>query len=337
MKVISCPQCQSSLGITEEMGGKVVRCPQCSHTFSVPDGLVSPLPHGEVLPAEFPPRAAPPREATRQDYLPRRRFPRDDWEDDPIPDIGLGHTLDPRWHSVKSGLGFMFFSIVLVVGAFLFFLCLGLGLEMVGGGNFGRGPGGAEVFSFACLGMLVLLGGGITYLIGLARCVSAPHPRAKSFAMGSLLCLIMAIFLAILLSFPNIQGAVLRGPGMGPFFLLQILSQVLSLASMIFLILFLKTVAQAFAHAALAKSCSLFLTVQISLVLLIVGLGVTMFWAIPLGVGRMGGGFGDIFPFFLLAFWLLIVLGFLISFIWFLNLLQRTRQTIGDNMTGKFR
>jgi predicted Zn finger-like uncharacterized protein len=335
MKTISCPQCQSSLGITEEMGDKAVRCPKCSHTFSVPDGSASPLPHGEALSAELPPRAPNQKEAVHQEDMRRARYPRDNWEEDTAPDIGLRHTLDPRWKYVKTGLDLMFFSIVSMVGGLFFFLCM----TMCTGVVFPREILAREAERlFSVLTLLILLGGTISYLIGLAKCVAVPHPRAKGLVTGSVACLILSIALSFFL---NVQGGGLRGPGGAVLvFLLQVLNQVLALAGMVFLILFFKTVAEVFANAALARSCAWFLSLQIPLVLLTIALVFGIVWIFPLQGGLIGlffarGNPGGLFSFFLRGSAVLIPLGFLTLFFWFMNILNRTRCAIDHPKTGE--
>lgn len=80
---ISCPSCQRTLRVPENLLGQFVKCPNCDHTFTVPDRIGEEAPRRPV--ADQPsrhPADAPPEDDYEDEPHPSEHPPGDDYDDD---------------------------------------------------------------------------------------------------------------------------------------------------------------------------------------------------------------------------------------------------------------
>jgi predicted Zn finger-like uncharacterized protein len=75
---ITCPSCQRSLRVPENLLGQAVKCPSCAHTFVAPENAEEPQRPPEVAP--------PPRDSGAKPFPSQRRSPDDDYDEEDHPE-----------------------------------------------------------------------------------------------------------------------------------------------------------------------------------------------------------------------------------------------------------
>lgn len=72
---ITCPSCQRTLRVPENLLGQAVKCPSCSHTFTAPDSIQEEVPRRSPVPP-------PDHEYDDEPQSSKRRPPVDDYDED---------------------------------------------------------------------------------------------------------------------------------------------------------------------------------------------------------------------------------------------------------------
>lgn len=326
------------------MVGRRGRCPHCSTIFSIPDPQTAIAPN--ALPLRVP--AAPDLsgagpgwreidvdDGARGGTSPRQARRGDDLDDDDFDapydrqSRGLAH-LAPGWATVCSGMslmrtGMIIMIIVSLVSVLFFVLAIASrnGLMRNRQAEF-------LVAIFAFVGALTGLVANILFTVGQCMCCAAPpESGAKGQAVGSVICLFVGIGLGLIGLVFMIVGAdrVGRGPGGGPIVMgigLWLLTSVLFIVSHVLLVIFIRNVGRYFRNQQLASGTGTYLImtgVFVGFFLLAMFLSVIMNTA-----GRQPdqAALGALLA--ILAVGLVIFA--LVLFLYFLDLLARTRATI---------
>ncbi len=339
----NCSQCGNPIEAREDMAGKRGRCPHCSFSFVIPEPHHAERDGYEARAAvTTPPSVTAPSPADR-DYTRAavrqpepEEFERPDEHDsyDRFDRFGrAGRRLARGWRTVRSGLSLMRVSMIIcvfVVLAMVLFFALSLAL----GANAGRNRQAGAVMGVAfALGGLTGLVALILFVVGQCLCCAAPEQSragargAKGAALGSVICLFLAVGLVLLglLFLAIASGQRGRGRGDGLAILAAgvfVLTFILAMISHVLLVLFLRRTARYFRNDSLAYSAGNYAIVFVVFIVLALVLQVL---AIVVGnANRFGPGFG-IFM-LILAAGLLIFL--LVLFLWFLDLLGRSAALI---------
>jgi hypothetical protein len=169
---------------------------------------------------------------------------------------------DPRWSDVRRGLDQMFQGAVIVL--------LGVGLQLLLGDVPTRSRQ-ASMIAWGLIG-LVVVGGGIFYLIGCFRCLAAPRPH-RDWMVGYLtaigaLVLVVGALLTWLFS-----GAPIKPGSLGPVGIsLFGAAVVATIAFITCLPFFISSISRAFGNESFASLCRFFCGIQLLWYVVQVGL-----------------------------------------------------------------
>lgn len=193
---ISCPNCRRTLRVADTAAGKRVRCPACTAVVPVPSAAAAPV---QADPFAFPPQ---PAGQAGGDF-------------DQLGD-GPAVPRDPGWHGVRGGLGMVWWGTVIyllaivigVIGLFVVLFVIGMAAadaqrslrpeeaqELLAQAGL---AGLAAVLCFCGAAALAALTSLILRIIGFARCLSVPAATgAKGMAIGCLVCEVLPILLQL--------------------------------------------------------------------------------------------------------------------------------------------
>jgi hypothetical protein len=191
----NCPQCRKKYRVEDVYGGRQWRCPTCSADITIPradDIPVEAVDEGPRAPApryldEGPRGPAP---------APRRLYEGQPYEPDDRP--SGSRELAPSWGTVRAGLtvlntGLIIFLVALVI----YILCFVMLLATARGGGGGRGLEAIVVAVSFVLGLsaLALI---ILWFVGVGMCCASPSESGgKGLAVGSLICSVLSIVIAV--------------------------------------------------------------------------------------------------------------------------------------------
>jgi len=324
------------------MVGKRGRCPHCSTIFSIPD------PHTAIAPTTMPLRvpAAPDvnrggagwREIDVSDDPPRGAASRQSRRDDDYDDYDAPYDREPRslahlapgWSTVASGISLMrtamIIFIIVALVMVLFFI-----LSLAARGNLMRNRQAEMLLViFTLMGGLTGLVAIILFVVGQCMCCAAPpESGTKGQAVGSVICLFVGIglglvgFLFLIVAAERVGR--MRGEGVAIMAgLLWLLTTVLAIVSHALFVLFLRNVGRYFRNQQLSSGASTYLLMMgifSGFLLLLVFLSIIMSSA-----GRPPDQAALSVLLVILAIGLTIFE--LVLFLYFLDLLARTRTTI---------
>jgi predicted Zn finger-like uncharacterized protein len=195
MPIISCPQCQTKLNVSDKSLGKNGRCPKCGNVFTMhaESSAVSASPMPELPPA--PSRSTAPVAATPlrpvdnfDDEFETDPPPHDDFDDADLPDYA-------RWSRTRGGLRMVSIAVlVILIGSILVqSLTVVTVLSTLGQAPRPQNPGadilGGATMALGCAAIIALIVG----LIGVARTCSAPD-RTAAFRAKVALATFVGVF-----------------------------------------------------------------------------------------------------------------------------------------------
>jgi predicted Zn finger-like uncharacterized protein len=253
-QVISCPECERSLRVPDDLLGKMVRCPSCKATFTAESGpdkepQARPLKkpregdEDEEEPADDRTSTGRGRRTEEEEDVeerPKRRRraaaedeDEDQGEDDEMEELAHRRgRRSPRgsrgdWLRVKQGLGFVLAATYVIIGSILVVICGSfVAGAAAGAAAAGKQAGGAPNVAALGAGFLVVMGlyllgllaAIVLHVVGLIYCLAAPEYRSgrvlAKVALGLFAGYLAATVVGMVLAFVEVGLVGVNPAGM---------------------------------------------------------------------------------------------------------------------------
>jgi hypothetical protein len=322
---VTCPSCNATLKTAESSAGKKAKCPKCAGVIQIPE-LAAPLDEYE-LESEPDARGAfsddelasgPPVAQDRRpcpacgELIPKKaikcRFCGEILDHSMRGVIGsasgAGDVSDPGWFKVRAGLSLLYNCIIIM---FITAIVMVIGAMITGGmdvANQGGDDPPVVMLILLVIGGLVILGAAIGAIVGQVKCTNVPQSSgAHGYAVGAVVCMVVNILLGM------VGGAAQ----------MEALSGLGSLVSMVGYVLFILFIRRSAAYLNdhdLASSAGKFLIFGMVMFVLAMVMGVLA--AIQQA------------PAIMAIIGLIVIVGGLAAFIWYMRLIKSLITTIGE-------
>jgi hypothetical protein len=324
---VTCPSCSSSFKAPDSASGKRAKCPKCNGVIDIPGGV----PAAEILDAEEVPAAngadeyevePPSSGATDEVRRPcplcgelispkavKCRYCGEVFDQSMVGIVGgTADMRDPRWEKVRTGVALVYYSVIVILLAVILMVIIGGVMGAMEGGRPDAGPSVGMMIVFGIAG-IVMLCAGIASLVGYVMCAYVPEVSgAKKYITGSLFCMVINFMCGFISGAAGIEA-------------LSALGSLFSLGGWVMFILFIRHTAEYLGNQALASSAGRFLIFAVVMFVGAFGLGIALAVAeTPALLGILG---------------LAAIIGGLIGFVWYVNMLQKLMTTIDERLGTK--
>ena len=312
---VACTECGVTLSTPDSSAGRRGKCPQCGSAISIPavedeSYLVEPLAAEPVSTEKSTDEQRRPCPSCGEMILPRAikcRFCGKVFDESLLGALGGTGQIDREaWGKVRSGLAMFYNCVGIMVGMIVLIVVASVATGAMSAGPRNADPPVPLMIAMVIAGFLIL-GASIGMLVGIVRCTNVPQESgAHGVAVGAVMCLVGNILLSLAGGAANSEA-------------LTAIGSLMSLVGWILFIVFIKRSATYLRDHELAASVKNYL-------ILIAGIFVG---GISLGVLSVIGQ-----PWLLGIVALCVVVGSLISFLWFLRLVRGLRNAIDASLEG---